>query len=524
MYTVNVTLKNYRIFKDPVRFSIGNHITAILGPNNSGKSTALKLFYEFRNIITGLQDLATFKHAVSSGDFHGGSYPGVDDAEELFNNDSDGPTTVEFSICPDNSECRNETHLLDFSFTRNRGSESWHFSFGQVKKLTCPRVQLNVDQDWIVYGITKVANFSIFKDFASKIGKSIYFGSSRTLIHASAGQYLGQAIGTDFINTWNQWKNGVNKAQNQSILRITDDIQRIFGFKRLDINSSADNRSMRLIIDGKTYSINEMGSGIGHFIYVLGQAAIQRPEWIFIDEPETALHPALQIDFVLALASYAKFGTAYTSHAIGLAKSVSDKVYSLYRENGIVRCHLFEGTKNFAEFLGQMSYASLRELGFDKLLLVEGTTELKTISQFMRLLGKMNKVLMLPLGGSSMIGADREHELAELKRISENVFVLIDSEKKSATESLAADRVAFLNSCAALGFKAIATEKRATENYLSERAIKEVKGDKYSALAEYEKLGSAELGWAKSDNWKIANKMTKEEIIETDLGRFLESI
>ena len=65
------------------------------------------------------------------------------------------------------------------------------------------------------------------------------------------------------------------------------------------------------------------------------------------------------------------------------------------------------------------------------------------------------------------------------------------------------------------------TERRATENYLSDRAIKAVKGDKYRALDHYEKLDSVEPAWGKNENWMIADEMHFDDIKDTDLGAFL---
>ena len=36
-----------------------------------------------------------------------------------------------------------------------------------------------------------------------------------------------------------------------------------------------------------------------------------------------------------------------------------------------------------------------------------------------------------------------------------------------------------------------------------------------------EKLGSVEPAWRKADSWKIARLMTKEELVEAEIGRFL---
>lgn len=50
---LDLTLLNYRCFPDsnPARLSIRSGVTALVGANNSGKSTLLKFFYEFRGLF-----------------------------------------------------------------------------------------------------------------------------------------------------------------------------------------------------------------------------------------------------------------------------------------------------------------------------------------------------------------------------------------------------------------------------------------------------------------------------------------
>src|SRR5216683_745956 len=47
-----LTVKNYRCFTDekPLSLELGEGFTAFIGPNNSGKSSALKFFYDFRHL------------------------------------------------------------------------------------------------------------------------------------------------------------------------------------------------------------------------------------------------------------------------------------------------------------------------------------------------------------------------------------------------------------------------------------------------------------------------------------------
>ena len=37
-------------------------------------------------------------------------------------------------------------------------------------------------------------------------------------------------------------------------------------------------------------------------------------------------------------------------------------------------------------------------------------------------------------------------------------------------------------------------------------------------------LANVSLGWAKSDNWRIADYMTQEDLEGTDLGEFLKDL
>ncbi len=100
----------------------------------------------------------------------------------------------------------------------------------------------------------------------------------------------------------------------------------------------------------------------------------------------------------------------------------------------------------------------------------------------------------------------------------------IDSERDASDAPLSPDRKAFQKMCKNVGIHCHILEYRAIENYLSERAIKSIKGEKYRSLKPYEKLEELSPGWGKQENWRIAREMTSEELDETDLGIFLNNI
>jgi hypothetical protein len=108
------------------------------------------------------------------------------------------------------------------------------------------------------------------------------------------------------------------------------------------------------------------------------------------------------------------------------------------------------------------------------------------------------------------------------KRITTDIAVVIDSERSAEAEALSAPRAAFAKTCEELGFDIHVLDRRATENYFSDRAVKAVKGDKYGALGHFESLKDADPACGKHENWRIAGEMTLDELAGTDLKDFLD--
>ncbi|MBZ5525292.1 MAG: hypothetical protein LAP21_23945, partial [Acidobacteriia bacterium] len=183
-----------------------------------------------------------------------------------------------------------------------------------------------------------------------------------------------------------------------------------------------------------------------------------------------------------------------------------------------------EALPRLSDFVGELGFSGYQDLGFDQLLLVEGATEVRTIQQFLRQFGKEHRIVIIPLGGSALINGGRDLELQELKRISPNVAAIIDSERNSETAALGIEREDFRKICAANAINCCVLQRRATENYLTDAAVKKVKGPKYSALGPYESLEGLSPSWAKSENWRIAREMHIDDIQGTDLGAFLKNL
>lgn len=125
------------------------------------------------------------------------------------------------------------------------------------------------------------------------------------------------------------------------------------------------------------------------------------------------------------------------------------------------------------------------------------------------------------MGGASLINSSSEEELTEITRISENIFALIDSERPAIDAQLDANRAGFVEICRKIGIHCKVLDRRATENYFPDSAVKKMKGQNYRALGPYEKLNEISPSWSKTENWKIAREMTLDDLNSTDLGEFL---
>jgi hypothetical protein len=146
------------------------------------------------------------------------------------------------------------------------------------------------------------------------------------------------------------------------------------------------------------------------------------------------------------------------------------------------------------------------------------------VQQWLRLYGKEHRIVVIPLGGDQLINRLREVELGELARLSRNVSVLFDSERPAPEAAPLAGREDFAKICEKLGFSVCMTDRRALENYLSDRAIKDEMGEKYSALPNFVRLEDHKPCWRKTESWRIARRMREDEIVGTDVGRFLQAL
>src|SRR5262249_22226530 len=84
MLPITVTLRNYRCFRDerPLTIEIRDQFTALVGPNNSGKSSFLKFFHEARPVLNFLH--SNLIRAIAQGEHFNLGCQDITDPHEIF--------------------------------------------------------------------------------------------------------------------------------------------------------------------------------------------------------------------------------------------------------------------------------------------------------------------------------------------------------------------------------------------------------------------------------------------------------
>ncbi len=520
-FNTTIKISGYRPFRHPQTLHLRNGVTSFIGPNNSGKSSILRFFYDFRQLFAEIRSPGNWRQTLT-GQRRSFKLPQPSrQARELFNNYTDDD--LEFTIldyAASNDDLRGLKLIvfrdsLEYVLQIAKGNSFIHLPNFDFKS-SGDRTILTDSQK--SYGhIDRIINIlAVFHT-------TMYIPSFRNAINiGSTTSYFDIDVGQIFIHNWRELKYGYAKEGWETAEQTTRTIREIMNYDDLEINPSSDDQTLQLRINGHIYRLDEVGSGITQLIIIAINIALSKASMIMIDEPEAGLHPLLQRNLIELLRSFGSI-VLFTTHSIGLSRHQSEVIYSITRDdiNGS-SIKSFEHTPRLSEFAGEMNFGGAVEIGVSKILLVEGPTDIKVYQQFLRKIHKEPEFLILHLGGSSSINGKRDtvDQLNELKRITPNITAIIDSESTSEG-SIPTERRNFRRICVDNGIDCHVLEYRSTESYFSAEAIRSVHPTLTEKLKPYEKTPD---GWAKADNWRMAQLMDLKDVEGTDLSRILSKL
>ena len=386
---ISVRLRSYRPFTEASEADIGvaPGFTALVGPNNSGKTAFLRSIYELRRLFGSLREEKTLRKLVANPAAVSFSVEGVRDPEELRPNQTNAPVSVRIAT--------DEPGVPIFVEASEDGDMSFQVALFQGPDQE-PLRELQ-GGELILRDASRVSLTSVAQGLGV-LADAAYVGPFRSVIGA-ADPYYDLSIGHAFISTWNDWKTGDSLELSRKTQQVTESIRDVFGYGSLDISQSNNGKEIQISVDGHAYRLRELGAGLSQFILVACSMAVRRPSLILIDEPETNLHPRLQAEFLTLIGSYATLGVVFATHSVGLARSIADRIYAFSLTELGTRVTTLDTTPRFAEFLGEMSFSGYRALGYSCVLLVEGVTDVRLVRQWLRQLRADHMGCGHPVGG-----------------------------------------------------------------------------------------------------------------------------
>jgi energy-coupling factor transporter ATP-binding protein EcfA2 len=495
MFPITITLQNYRAFpmNAPIEFTIDEGITFLLGVNNIGKSALMRAFFELRPVI----DVAKLREAKGT-------------SERIANN-------LFFDLLANRSTPERPIYV-----TFRHGQSGWNL---EIFPLGDDPHTNNFQVKYFREGSPPPELLTMVELL---FHRSMYVGPFRSPAVQVTDTLYDIRIGRNFVQDWDTWANGPRIDHSKQVESLIEQLRTLFGFHYFGMTVSQDSTQLYLTTDDGRFSLGELGDGIAHYVIVLGNAMIKNPAFIYIDEPEIGLHPRMQEIFVRTLASKATRGVIATSHSVGLARSVADRLLTMTRDN--------QGRRRLAPFgehqrdsliqsISELGYSQYAEIGGNHLLLVEGRTDIKCYREILRKFGLEQHFLIWSLNGSDWIKADSSKvadELNELKRLNaRSISVIFDSERTAAHAELSTQLGRFHDLCITLGFHVFPTDRHSTENYITQAAIDRI-APNHTALQPFEPFGANTPKWDKSKNWLMFEKMHREDFTGTGLEEFLE--
>ena len=198
---LDIVLKNYRCFPDstPARISVrgGSTFTAFVGANNTGKSSLLKFFYEFRQLFVQLCAPDTVR-GLLLGNPMGLSFPSsVPVSTDVFSNTNDRALQLQFHFNTTRDNSGQGTKIpVRLTITVQRHAVQCtgvlHLSEESVNADT----KLKFAHSVLAYGRSPLADFGGFFQLCEALKKTLYIGAFRNAINVgSNASYYDIKIG-----------------------------------------------------------------------------------------------------------------------------------------------------------------------------------------------------------------------------------------------------------------------------------------------------------------------------------------
>ncbi|MBY0263575.1 MAG: hypothetical protein K2Q20_14610, partial [Phycisphaerales bacterium] len=222
---IRLCLSGYRCYREDksLDLTIGGGMTAVVGLNNSGKSTALRSVNELRPVFEMLSIAQNRWNGIPPSNLRFSET--IRGSQDPFGGDSSAQIRLDLDIEADNIDDPSYRHQsISYALTRKDGARPIQVNGKPVDTRvgTWSMHGPIMRQDGEAIGLDTPIGAAL-----SVLASARYYPAFRNLVPGAASQYYDIQLGTTFIEAWNSAHAGPDDGLSKRIDAVTEDVRRL---------------------------------------------------------------------------------------------------------------------------------------------------------------------------------------------------------------------------------------------------------------------------------------------------------